>query len=168
MTNVWMSSRRFLSAAVFAGLAACATGPTPYEPARSVASFGYTDQAIELNRYRVTFRGQTATEARTLALRRAAELTLQDGRDWFQVVDSYTQGFGGGGSGSSISIGGATGGRNSSIGVGIGFPIGGGSTGPSEVEVGLEIVTGEGEKPDDPNAYSASSIIETASSVPVQ
>ncbi|MEO0881235.1 MAG: hypothetical protein AAFY34_00765 [Pseudomonadota bacterium] len=157
-----------LAAFALTGLIGCATGPTPYEPARSATSLGFTDQAIELNRYRVTFRGRNATEARTLALRRAAELTLQEGKDWFQVVDSYTQGFGGGGGGSAISIGGATGGRNSSVGIGIGFPIGGGSTGPSEVEVGLEIVTAEGEKPEDPDAYSAASIIETAATAPVQ
>ncbi|MEM7661471.1 MAG: hypothetical protein AAF292_04420 [Pseudomonadota bacterium] len=157
-----------ISAFMLVGLAACATGPTPYEPARSSLALGYTDQAIELHRYRVTFRGRNATEARSLALRRAAELTLQDGRDWFQVVDSYTEGFGGGGGGSGITIGGATGGRNSSVGIGVGFPIGGTSRGPSEVEVGLEIFTGEGEKPDDPNAYSAASIIEIAATAPVQ
>ncbi|MEM8636067.1 MAG: hypothetical protein AAGF33_13915 [Pseudomonadota bacterium] len=160
---------KYLCAALaMACFAACATGPTPYEPARSSLSLGYTDQAIELHRYRVTFRGRNATEARSLALLRAAELTIQDGREWFEVVDSYTQGFGGGGGGSSISIGGATGGRNSSVGIGVGFPIGGGSSGPSEVEVGLEIVTGDGDKPEEPNAYSASSIIETASTAPVQ
>ncbi|MEL7129431.1 MAG: hypothetical protein AAGK23_07775 [Pseudomonadota bacterium] len=145
----------------FSLLVACASGPTPYQPATSETGFGYTEQPIETGRYRVTYRGKTPTEARTLALRRAAELTFQDGKDWFQVVDSYTQVLGSRGGGSSVSIGGGTGGRNSGIGVGIGFPIGG-SSAPGDTEIGLEIITGTGETPDNPDAYTASSVLENA------
>ncbi|MEL6324612.1 MAG: hypothetical protein AAFQ84_10335 [Pseudomonadota bacterium] len=145
---------------------ACATGPTPYQPATSINGFGYADQPIEQGRYRITYRARNVTEARTLVLRRAAELTLADGSDWFRVIDSYTETFGGGGARSGVSIGGATGGPNSSIGVGIGIPIGRSSQ-PREAEAGIEIVSGIGEKPDTPDAYDARSVIETAASVPV-
>ncbi len=158
--------RHAVAALAFIAAAACATGPTPYEPARSATSYGFSEQPIETGRYRVTYRAKTPAEARTLALRRAADLTLLEGRDWFQVVDGYTQGFAPRNPGSSVSIGGGTGGANSSFGLGVGFPLGGGG-GTGDAESGIEILMGSGEKPDDPDAYDARSVIENAVSVPV-
>lgn len=69
-------------------LAACAT-PTPYRPADERGAQGYTETRLSDARYRVTFTGNTITERETVqdyALLRAAELTLQQGYDWFQVV----------------------------------------------------------------------------------
>ena len=77
-------------------LAACAT-TTPYQPADASSSLkqGYSDQAIEDNRYRVAFKGNSSTPkevVETYLLYRAAELTLQQGKDWFLVVDRDTEG----------------------------------------------------------------------------
>jgi len=68
-------------------LAACAQ-PTPYQPARD--GYGYTEQQIEDNRYRVAFAGNDVTAPDTVQnylLYRAAELTLDRGYDYFVVVD---------------------------------------------------------------------------------
>lgn len=144
-------------------LAGCATGPTPYQPAQKATSFGYVDTPIEKGRYQVVYRGRNVTEARTLALRRAADLTVLDGGNWFQVTNSYAEELQprrGGGSG--FSIGGSSGGYGSGVGVGIGIPLGGGGASSGTVEAGLEFVIGEGQKPNDPNVYDAQSVLETA------
>lgn len=62
--------------------------PTPYQPA--VQGFGYAEQQIEANRYRVTFAGNDLTPSETVqnyVLYRAAEVTLDQGYDYFTMVD---------------------------------------------------------------------------------
>ena len=140
-------------------LGACATS-VPYGPATNDRAGGYSVMAIENNRFRITYRDKTMEVARSRALRRAAELTLERGDDWFQIVSAYTDtGELAGGGGSSVSIGGSSGssGRSSfGVGVGIALPLGG-STGP--VEHVLEIVTAPGAKPDNPDAYDAADVM---------
>lgn len=76
-------------------LASCAT-PTPYQPniPGQSASGGYSDVRIEPNRWRVSFAGNSLTSRETVEgylLFRAAELTIQQGYDWFSIVDRDTQ-----------------------------------------------------------------------------
>lgn len=82
-----------LALTLAAGLAACAT-PTPYQPMHTgQASGGYSDVRIEADRYRVTFAGNSLTSRETVEgylLYRAAELTVQQGYDWFSIVDRST------------------------------------------------------------------------------
>lgn len=141
-------------------LGACATS-VPYGPATSDSAKGYSVLPIENNRFRITYRDTSMDLARSRALRRAAELTLEKGDDWFQIVSAYSDtGELAGGSGSSVSIGGASGssGRSSvGVGVGISLPLGGGSSGP--VEHVMEIVTAPGAKPDNPDAYNAADVL---------
>jgi hypothetical protein len=84
-----------VAAALAAGLAACAT-PTPYQPnlPGQSASGGYSELRLEPNRFRVNFQGNTLTSRETVEgylLFRAAELTLQNGYDWFTIVDRATE-----------------------------------------------------------------------------
>jgi hypothetical protein len=77
------------------GLSACAT-PTPYAPAAPTrsATNGYSEQRIEPARWRVNFSGNSLTSRETVEtylLYRAAELTLQQGHDWFSVVTRDTE-----------------------------------------------------------------------------
>ena len=68
-------------------LAGCGQ-PTSYQPAAD--GYGYREQQIEQNRYRVSFAGNELTAADTVQnylLYRAAELTLDRGYDYFTVVD---------------------------------------------------------------------------------
>jgi len=85
---------RALLLAVAAGLlTACATA-TPYQPTASNNAYGFTEQQIENNRVRITFRGNTLTERETVEtylLYRAAELTLQGGYDYFIVANRDTE-----------------------------------------------------------------------------
>ena len=85
--------RNFLIAAVAAaGLAACATS-TPYQPAEK-GGYGFSEQRVEDAKYRITFRGNSSTSRETVEnglLFRAAELTLQNGYDYFIVLDSDTE-----------------------------------------------------------------------------
>jgi hypothetical protein len=76
------------------GLSAC-VGPTPYQPfvKGSASGGGYSETRIEPDRWRVTFSGNSVTSRETVEgylLFRAAELTLQNGGDWFAIVDRQT------------------------------------------------------------------------------
>ena len=75
-------------------LSACAT-PTPYQPidARGQASGGYSEQRLQDDRFRVSFRGNEFTSrarVENYLLYRAAELTLQAGYDGFTMVRQDT------------------------------------------------------------------------------
>lgn len=139
-------------------LSACATGPSPYAPAESSRAKGFSEQVIETGRYRVSYKGDDAEQARSYALLRAAEITLENDADWFRVVDAYTEVDGRGAGGSSVSVGGSSGsyGSGVGVGVGIGLPLGGG--GSPDATHTLEMVIFKGEKPDDPDAYDAASV----------
>ena len=76
------------------GLSACITA-TPYQPAArgNATSGGYSETRLEPNRWRVNFSGNSMTSRETVEgylLFRAAELTLQNGDDWFAMVDRQT------------------------------------------------------------------------------
>jgi hypothetical protein len=71
-------------------LSGCAT-PTPYQPATD--GFGYADQQIETNRFRISFAGNSVTPRQTVEnalLLRAAEMTLANQGDYFLVVERNT------------------------------------------------------------------------------
>ncbi len=73
-------------------LAACQT-PTPYQPSND-SRFGYSDEQLGHNRYRVTFVGNSATPRATVEdylLLRSAEVTRQAGADWFVFDTRDTQ-----------------------------------------------------------------------------
>ncbi|MFC3301867.1 CC0125/CC1285 family lipoprotein [Parvularcula lutaonensis] len=145
--------KQIVSALALVMVAACA-GTPDYGPANA-RGFGYAEQQIETGRYRVSYKARNAVEAEDGALRRAAELTRMRGFDYFTVVSRDVSRERSGG-GSSIGIGGATGGRRSGVGVGLSVPLGGGS---EEVTTRLEIVMGKGSKPDDPRAYDANAVL---------
>lgn len=74
-------------------LAACATA-TPYQAAATNTNYGFQEQRIENNRVRITFRGNTVTDRETVEtylLYRAAELTLENGNDYFIVANRDTE-----------------------------------------------------------------------------
>ncbi len=74
-------------------LAACTTA-TPYGPASEGGGYGFSEQQIEQNRYRITFRGNSLTGRETVEnslLYRAAELTVDRGFDFFIVVENETE-----------------------------------------------------------------------------
>ncbi|MEL7110137.1 MAG: hypothetical protein AAGJ68_03620 [Pseudomonadota bacterium] len=149
----------WLAATALLALGACATS-APYGPASRDGAKGYVVQPIENNRFRIAYTDNSIELASNRALRRAAEITIEQGHDWFQVVTAYSDtGELAGGGGTSVSVGGSTGssGRSSvGLGVGIALPLGG-SSGP--VEHVMEIMTAPGPKPDNPDAYSASEVL---------
>jgi len=154
--------RIFAAAALAAVLTACASTPT-YGPATRDGGAGYTETQIESNRFFVTYRapgGADRALVQDYALLRAADLTLQNGREWFWV-DRRTFEEGAQRSGPSIGIGvggGRYGGSTGTFGsVGVNVPVGGGGGGRARAAT-LEIRLGEGVKPDDPNAYDARAI----------
>ena len=150
-----------LIAAAGLALTACAS-LAPYGPQMGPGGQGYVEQRIESNRFRVTYNGVGAPgPVADYALLRAAELTTAQGYDWFEVTQRWIDGrpdSAGGlrpsvgvGYGSS-SYGGRYGGyRSSGVGVGVGLNF----SGPSPTSTTLEVVMGNGETPDRPNAYDA-------------
>lgn len=141
-------------------LSACAS-LAPYGAQQGPGGQGFSEQRIESNRYRVTYDGVgDPRRVADYALLRAADLTTQEGYDWFEVTQSWTDGRPGGAGGvrPSVSIGGGTsryGGYSASgVGVGLGLNF----SGPQPTSTTLEIVLGGGRKPDRPNAYDARSV----------
>lgn len=141
-------------------LAACASTPT-YVPAPSANAAGYSETRIEDSRFFVTYRAPRGADAALIqdyALLRAADITLENNREWFWVDRRTVDGQSMSRSGPSVGIGvgGGSWGRSSGggVGVGISLPIGGGG-GPLASAATLEIRFGQGPKPDEANAYDA-------------
>lgn len=144
-------------------LSAC-TSLQPYGPQTRPGGQGWSEQRIEADRWRVGYDGVgDPRRVADLALIRAAELTLEQGRDWFEVTQSWTDGRPGaaGGVRPSVSIGAGTGGwgghRTSGVGVGVGLDL----SGPQPSSARIEIVTGRNPRPDRPDAYDARAILQS-------
>jgi hypothetical protein len=150
--------RLVLSAVCALALGACAT-PVSYGPAISSRASGFTEQRIENDRFRVTFRGAgPAAQINDFALLRASELTLQQNFDWFRIVGRSEDIGRDSGPRMSVGTGSSSYGRRSAVGVGIGtsFDLGGG---PMR-EVALEIKMGAGPPPpNDRDVYDARSVM---------
>lgn len=142
-------------------LASCAS-LAPYGPQTGAGGQGYAEQRIESDRYRVTYRGVGAAgPVADLALLRAADLTLEQGYDWFEVTQRYVDGRpdSAGGFRPDVSVGyGSSSGRyggyrysGSGVGVGVGLNF----SGPSPTATMLEIRLGRGSVPDRGEAYDA-------------
>ena len=140
-------------------LAACAS-TSAYGPAEGNGS-GYKDTRIEANRYRVSYKANDPAAAEDGALRRAAELAVAQGGDWFTVVSRQTDAAPARRSGPTVGIGGGTGGRGGGVGLGVQLPLGGGGGGARTVF--LEVLIGSGERPDGPQTYDARQVLANAS-----
>jgi hypothetical protein len=153
--------KRFLliaPAAIAIVLAACAPTPTLYGPSLAGGSgVGYDALRVEDDRWRVSFTGgpgASREQVERLALRRAAELSLANGFEWFEVVDRRFEQEGD--NRSPVRVGGSVGrtfgsGGFSASGVGLGITLSPGQERRSIVT--LEIIAGSGPKPD--TAYDA-------------
>ncbi len=138
-------------------LSACAS-LAPYGPQQSAGGQGFNEQRIESDRFRVTYNGVGAVgPVADRALLRAAQLTVDQGYDWFEVTQRWIDGRpdSAGGVRPSVSIGAGSGRyggwSTSGVGVGLGFDL----SGPQPTSTTLEIVMGRGQRPDRPNAYDA-------------
>lgn len=149
---------KWIAVSALALVGACATS-APYGPATGSNAKGYTVVPIENNRFRVAYKDSSEELARSRALLRAAEVTLENSADWFQVVTAYSDTGELAGGGSSVSIGGGSysGGRSSvGVGLGVSLPLGGSN---STVEHVIEIIIGSGPKPENPDAYNAEEVL---------
>lgn len=149
--------RLFIGSFVLFAVAACST-PTRYEPAVKKGESGFTEARIEQNRFRITFRGgsgASAARVKDLALLRAADLALSNSYEWFEVVNSYEEAFQGPGPSIGLGVGGGNFGGSTAVGVGVssGFKL----SGPVRATT-MEVLMGNGPRPDRPNAYDAKSI----------
>ena len=150
-----------LIAAAGLTLSACAS-LAPYGPQTGPGGQGYAEQRIESNRFRVTYSGVGHPgPVMDMALLRAAELTASQGYDWFEVTQRWTDGRpdSAGGMRPSVSIGAGSsrysGRRGSFSSSGVGVGVGLNFSGPQPTSTTLEVVMGNGPRPDRPNAYDA-------------
>ncbi|MCC5995189.1 MAG: hypothetical protein JJU18_02310 [Oceanicaulis sp.] len=162
---------RLIAAAAIGGfLAACASTQAPYYGPASAArdGSGFSEMRIEDRRWRVSYRGAQGVsqgEAERLAIRRAADVVLNNGLEWFTIVDSRTmQEPQARRSGSPVRVGGSVGRgwgsggyRSSSVGVGVSMGVGSGSQSGQRAEAVIEIIAGAGE-PRPEGAYDAAII----------
>ena len=146
-----------LIAAAGLALSACAS-LAPYGAQMSPGGQGYAEQRIESNRFRVTYNGVGAPgPVADMALLRAAELTTSQGYDWFEVTQRWIDGRPDSAGGMRPSVGVGYGssryGGYSASGVGVGLGLN--FSGPSPTSTTLEVVMGNGARPDRPDAYDA-------------
>ena len=154
--------RSLFAVVLLSFLAACAS-PTPYQPVEK--RFGYAVQPLESDRYRVSFAGNSLTPRETVEdflLYRAAEVTLDQGQDYFLLVDHDTERFTtfrttGSGFGSFSSFHGSRFYSGSFAGTSFGTS----TSRPSDrFTAYAQIVVRPGEKPeDDPNAFDARDVL---------
>ena len=165
------------SVALGGGLSACETA-TPYQPlaAANAHAGGYSEIKLEDNRWRVSFKGNTLTSRATVEtylVRRAAELTVNQGFDWFETAQRQTDkrisSFGGDPFGYGYGYG--FGWRYYRRGYGWGGPFWGGPFGGpwggdfdlqtiEQFEASAEIVMHHGAKPtDNPHAFDAHQVL---------
>lgn len=88
-----MNNSHFVMIIMLLALGACASAPK-YEAASDIDDYGYYSTKLEEDRYRIQFNGRRSTSlatTRDYALLRAADLTLQEGYDWFQIVDRESE-----------------------------------------------------------------------------
>lgn len=95
----WLPRRRGILTAIAAAaalaLSSCQTA-TPYQPISSASprQGGFAERRLAPGVWNVMFSGNTLTSRETVEgylLYRAAELTLQQGYDWFEVVNRNTE-----------------------------------------------------------------------------
>ncbi len=81
---------RMLAMAIAAvAVVGCTSSGTHYDRAETRGDYGYYDVRLDQNRYRVEYRTdyEDPRLAQDFAMRRAAELTLNGGYHWFQVIN---------------------------------------------------------------------------------
>ena len=141
-----------------AALAACATA-TPYKPVDK-DGFGYFEQKLETNRYRVTFTGNSKTPRQTVedyVLYRAAELTLANEMDFFVLSDRTTNAERRENGGVNVGVGGFSFGSHSGVSIGLGTFTGSDKT---AYQGTVEVQMRKGRKPgDNPDAFDAHEVI---------
>lgn len=88
--NAAISARMLIAAVAFSLLGACASQPD-YRAAEN-GGYGYTEQQLSNDQYRVSFRsrGDDTGLAMDYAMLRASELTMEKGYDWFDIASRET------------------------------------------------------------------------------
>lgn len=143
-------------------LAACAApGPAAYGPSGD-SRFGYEETRIEQDRYRIVYRGSGGMPPEMVedyALRRAAELALANGYDWFRVVGRDLSHEERGGVSIGAGVGSGSYGRRSGVSVGVGGNVG--RVGAKDYfTVRMEVLLGSGETSGDETVYDAASVLD--------
>ncbi|MDG1416842.1 MAG: hypothetical protein P8P99_03470 [Maricaulis sp.] len=158
-------------------LSSCATStPTTYSPSYG-DGHGYSDQRIEQDRFRTRFDAgsdMSMQQARDMALVQAAELTLEEGGDWFIVAAAAELTLEEGGDWFIVAAEDVSGNDRNPVQVGasVGRSFGsGGRSGSSvglwsridgnagEKTVSLEILIRSGDRELGPNSYDARDVI---------
>lgn len=144
-----MKTKQLMLCGLIVLLSACATA-TPYQPAAK--GYGYSEQKLESNRYRVSFVGNSKTSRETVRnylIYRAAELSLANGYDHFVLVGQDAAAEPGTRSGprTGISFGLGSFGGSTGFGLGIGTEIGSGSG--EDFRAQADVLMYKGEKPAD-------------------
>jgi hypothetical protein len=146
-----------LAAAILAASCVTAVG-TGYQAVGAKQPYGYADQKIEADRYRITFAGDGATPpdvVEDFAMLRAADLAIAGGYDWFRVAARSVNEEEKGGVGVGAGLGTGSYGRNTAVGIGVGGNLG--AIGARKFYTArLDVLFGKGAKPD--GDYDARSV----------
>lgn len=137
-------------------VAACQT-PSPY-PSQP----GFYEAQIDSTHTQITYvtpQNMPRPQAEQFLMLRAADITLEQGHDWFRIISRGSDVRRPTGPTISLGAGNTSFGRSSSVGVGVGtsFNLDGG---PKPVLL-MEIVMGDGPVADDRTTYDAAEVAQT-------
>lgn len=154
-----------------AAVASACTGASLYAPVPERGRYGYSQQQLEQDRFRVSFAGNSLTDLTTVenyVLYRSAEVTVENGGDWFEVVGGSNEterqfrGFGGVNTGFNYTFFHP---RFGAFGFYDPFFNDVNIREITRYDVSAEIVIGMGDKPaDTPRAYNAHDVIDNLDS----
>ncbi len=156
------------TAGLVALLAACG-GQTPYQPLGD-GRYGYAEQKIDDVHYRVTFKGNDSTSRRSVEnslLRRMAELTVENGYDYFTAMELDSERFTEFGTVGPSVCGYYAVGRSRFPYYAAGYPWGFNTytSASSRYEAVAFMAMGRGETPkNEPRAFDARSVLESVTS----
>lgn len=142
-------------------LAGCAASGPPLYSAADKDGFGYSERQIESDRYQIVYRGSAGMQPNVVqnyGLRRAAELSLTNGYDWFHVVTRQMVKDQRGGVDLGLGVGTGSYGRHTGVGVGVGTDIG--RVGAKDyVTLTMEVIMGHGKRPEGGDVYVAADVL---------
>ena len=149
--------RYILSTAATLLLAGCSSSPKAFGPAYN-SDFGYRNTQIQNDRFRVSYTSRDLHKSRDFALLRAAQITQNEGYSHFQIINGETYDNGPNAIGTHLGIG-LGGGRYNRSGINLGVHDVARTLEGQKVTETIEVILLSSAPANDPNVFSAQSII---------
>lgn len=146
-----------LSSVAILVLAGCSSAPKGFGPAYN-SDFGYRNTQIQNDRFRVSYTSRDAYKSRDFALLRAAQIAENEGYSHFKIINGETYDNGPNAIATHLGIG-LGGGRYNRSGINVGVHDVARTLEGQKVTETIEVILLSSAPTNDPNVFSAQSII---------